>query len=63
VDAGNVFEQAAGAALGDLVTSYGAGLRLATPFALIRVDYGRPFSASPGESRGGRWTFGIGHAF
>ena len=63
VDAGNVFAEASGAALGDLATSYGAGLRLATPFALFRVDYGRRFSPSPGESRGGRWTFGIGHAF
>jgi outer membrane protein assembly factor BamA len=63
IDAGNVFAEASGITRGGLVTSYGAGLRLATPFALLRVDYSRLFSATEGQDRRGRWTFGIGHAF
>ena len=62
IDAGNVFEQISGLDVGGLVTSYGIGLRVDTPFALLRVDFGRLFS--PGTaSRSGRWSFGIGHAF
>lgn len=62
LDAGNVFETRSDITLGDLVGSAGFGLRLATPFALLRVDYGRLFS--PGrDGKRGRWTFGIGQAF
>jgi outer membrane protein assembly factor BamA/autotransporter translocation and assembly factor TamB len=62
VDAGNVFAEAGGIDPGDLVASYGVGLRLATPFTLIRVDYGRLFSSDRDEPRG-RWYFGIGQTF
>jgi outer membrane protein assembly factor BamA/autotransporter translocation and assembly factor TamB len=58
VDAGNVFDKPADLSLSRLATSVGAGLRLATPFAILRADYGRVVKT--GE---GRWTFGIGHAF
>jgi outer membrane protein assembly factor BamA len=58
VDAGNVFGKPGDLSFGNLTTSVGAGLRLATPFAILRADYGRVVKT--GE---GRWTFGIGHAF
>ena len=62
IDAGNVFPRFDDLRLGDLVGSVGVGLRLATPFALLRADYGRVMWPGPAE-RSGRWSFGIGHAF
>ena len=61
LDAGNVFARPRDASLGDLVGSLGVGLRLATPFALLRADYARPVWGTAQTS--GRWTFGIGQAF
>lgn len=61
-DLGNVFARPRDVALGDLVGSSGLGLRLVTPFGLLRVDYGRLWSPREGQS-GGRWSFGIGQAF
>ena len=62
VDAGNVFARVADLRLGALVGAVGVGLRLTTPFALLRVDVARAVGAGPAE-RSGRWSFGIGHAF
>jgi len=62
IDAANVFATPSAIALGDLTGSVGLGLRLTTPFALLRVDYGRLLSPGPGE-RSGRWYFGIGQVF
>jgi outer membrane translocation and assembly module TamA len=62
VDAGNVFTRARDIRLGDLVGSVGVGLRLATPFALLRADVARPVWGTVPE-RSWKWTFGIGHAF
>jgi outer membrane protein insertion porin family len=62
VDAGNVFEEPGDLRFRDLVGSAGAGLRLATPVAMFRVDYARLWASSP-EQRVARWTFGIGQAF
>jgi outer membrane protein assembly factor BamA/autotransporter translocation and assembly factor TamB len=62
VDAGNVFGRARDLRLGDLVGSAGVGVRLATPFALLRADVARPVWGSAPE-RSWKWTFGIGHAF
>jgi outer membrane protein insertion porin family len=61
VDAGNVFATPGDISLRDLVGSVGLGIRLATPFALLRVDFARTAWGAPAAS--GRWTFGIGHAF
>ncbi|OFW39126.1 MAG: hypothetical protein A3F70_11305 [Acidobacteria bacterium RIFCSPLOWO2_12_FULL_67_14] len=61
VDAGNVFARPRDASLRDLVGSLGLGLRLTTPFALLRIDYGR--TAWGAAEPSGRWTFGIGQAF
>ena len=62
LDAGNVFERPRDASLRDLVGSVGVGLRVVTPYALLRVDYGKPVWGVA-ESSSGRWTFGIGQAF
>ena len=62
VDAGNVFTRPRDASLRDLVGSVGLGLRLATPFALLRVDFAKPAWGAPAGSTG-QWIVGIGHAF
>jgi outer membrane protein assembly factor BamA len=62
VDAGNVFESPSAMDVGRLVGAVGLGVRLATPYALFRVDYGVPWSPGP-TGRTGRWSFGIGQAF
>lgn len=59
VDAGTVASRVRDLSLGGLTGSAGFGLRLATPVALLRVDYGRVFW----NGAGSRWTFGIGQAF
>ena len=61
VDAGNVFGRPRDASLRDLVGSVGVGMRLVTPFALLRVDFAKTAWGAPATS--GRWTFGIGQAF
>ena len=61
VDAGNVFTKPRDASLRDLVGSVGLGLRLATPFAMLRVDFAKTAWGAPATS--GRWSFGIGQAF
>ena len=63
VDAGNVFAKARDARLRDLVGALGVGLRFATPFALLRVDYARTVWGSGEDPSSSRWIFGIGHAF
>jgi outer membrane protein assembly factor BamA len=62
VDAGNIFATPSVTRLGELVGSIGLGLRLATPFALLRVDVAKPVWNAP-AGLSGRWTFGIGQAF
>ena len=62
VDAGNAFARPRDTSLRDLVGSVGLGLRVATPFALLRVDYGKTiWGPRPVDS--GRWSFGIGQIF
>jgi outer membrane protein assembly factor BamA len=51
-----------GVRLRELVGSTGFGLRVVTPFALFRVDYGKTIWNQP-EDTSGRWTFGIGQTF
>ena len=62
LDAGNVFPQPRDIDFGRLVSSFGAGLRVATPFALFRIDYGRVWT-NASAVRSSAWTFGIGHTF
>jgi outer membrane protein insertion porin family len=64
VDAGNVFEGKRDFSLTDLKVGYGIGLRLASPFAMLRADVAFPASAvRPGEPKKTRFYFGIGHIF
>ena len=61
IDAGNVFPTTGELTFSGLAGSVGVGVRLTTPFALLRADYGRiAWGPAP---RAGRWVFGIGQAF
>jgi len=46
----------------DLRWGPGLGIRIQTPFILLRTDLGINVNRRPGEDRG-RWSFGIGQAF
>ena len=61
-DAGNVFPLASDISLTNLEAGTGAGLRIYTPFAMVRVDFGVPLTRRE-EEPSHRWYFGIGHAF
>jgi outer membrane protein assembly complex protein YaeT len=62
LDAGNVFATVGDVGFADLRVGAGFGLRVLTPFALLRIDLGTPVSPRPGESRT-RWFFSIGQVF
>jgi outer membrane protein assembly complex protein YaeT len=62
LDAGNVFTRAGDFSLGDLEAGTGFGLRIDSPFALVRIDYGIPLTDRRRQPFG-RWYFGIGHTF
>ena len=62
IDVGNVFARPRDTSFRDLIGSIGVGLRVVTPFALLRVDYGRAMWGLS-EPTSGRWTFGIGQIF
>ena len=62
IDSGNVFEEATGVHFRELVGSTGIGVRVVTPFVLLRVDYGKTIWNRP-VSDTGRWVFGIGQTF
>jgi outer membrane protein assembly factor BamA/autotransporter translocation and assembly factor TamB len=61
-DAGRAFERVSDLSLGGLAPSAGFGLRVYTPFVLLRVDAGIPFDAAFGPRRT-RWFFSIGQMF
>jgi len=61
VDAGNTFLDASHVSLADLKVGTGWGLRLATPFALIRFDVGYPVNDGPTHTP--RYYISIGQAF
>ena len=61
-DAGNVYRHIEDFSLSGVRTSAGAGLRIRTPYALIRLDYGVNLRPHPGEARG-KFFFSIGQAF
>ena len=60
-DAGSPFARAGEVSLTALRAGVGLGLRVQTPFVLLRVDYGLPVNAREGEH--GRWFFSFGQAF
>jgi outer membrane protein assembly factor BamA/autotransporter translocation and assembly factor TamB len=61
-DAGRAFDRVSDMSFGGLATSAGFGLRVATPFVLLRVDAGVPFDTAFGPRRP-RWFFSIGQMF
>jgi translocation and assembly module TamA len=69
IDSGNVYRQPRDFTFGNLTTSVGAGLRVSTPFALLRADYGRVYWPGTTTTRAGlpwqsgRWVVAIGQAF
>jgi translocation and assembly module TamA len=62
IDAGNVFQRPGDVGFGNLVGAVGAGLRIVTPVALLRVDYGRKVWPGP-RADSGQWFFGVGQSF
>jgi outer membrane protein assembly complex protein YaeT len=62
VDVGNVYETVGDFDLGDLRETAGVGLRVRTPYLLIRLDYGFKLDRRPGESSSSLF-FSIGQAF
>ncbi len=61
-DIGNVYTKVSDLSFGDIRKVAGAGLRIRTPYFLIRLDYGFKLDRKPGESIGG-FFFSIGQAF
>ena len=62
VDVRNVWERPSDFRFSDLRASVGFGIRLRTPFVLLRFDYGWKLDRRLGESRGA-FHFSIGQAF
>lgn len=62
LDAGNVYTSVSELSFTDLKVGVGLGLRINTPFALLRVDFGVPLSRERGERRA-RWFFSFGQMF
>ncbi len=62
VDVGNVYAAVSDFDPFDLREAAGLGLRVRTPYFLIRLDYGIKLDRQPGESRG-EFFFSIGQAF
>jgi outer membrane protein assembly factor BamA len=61
-DIGNVFRRVTDFSLTDIRKSAGIGLRVRTPWVLLRTDYGFVLDPRPGEPRS-RIYFSIGQAF
>jgi len=62
VDVGNVYPGVSDFSLTNVRSAAGVGLRVRTPWLLLRLDYGVKLDRRPGESLG-RLFFAIGQAF
>jgi outer membrane protein assembly factor BamA len=62
IDAGNVFATPSEVSFRNLDVGTGLGLRVHSPFALLRLDFGLPVTRR-NEELPHRWYFGIGHVF
>src|SRR5262249_52461649 len=62
VDAGSAFATVSDIRAGDLRAGTGIGLRVQTPFALLRFDVATPIAPRPDEPRL-RFYFSLGQAF
>jgi outer membrane translocation and assembly module TamA len=61
-DVGNVFPRVSDFSFSDLRSTAGVGVRVRTPWFLLRGDYGLLLDMRDGERRG-RFYFSIGQAF
>jgi outer membrane protein assembly factor BamA len=62
VDAGNVYPRIQDFNPADIRAASGFGLRVRTPYFLLRTDYGFKLNRKPGEHLG-KFFFSIGQAF
>jgi outer membrane protein assembly factor BamA len=62
VDIGNVYDKVSDFSLTDIRKAVGTGLRVRTPWFLLRLDYGIKLDPRVNEPRG-RFFFSIGQAF
>ena len=62
VDIGNVFDRVREVDVSNLRNTGGIGIRVRTPWFVVRGDYGVVFDPRPGEKRS-RFYFSIGQAF
>ena len=62
IDAGNVFPRVSDVSFTNLDAGAGVGLRIASPFALLRIDFGMPLTSRQ-RTPSGRWYFAIGQTF
>ncbi|HYO84301.1 MAG TPA: translocation/assembly module TamB domain-containing protein [Bryobacteraceae bacterium] len=62
VDVGNVYRRVSDFSFADIRKTAGVGVRVRTPWFLLRLDYGVKLDRQPGEGRG-RLFFSIGQAF
>lgn len=62
VDAGNVYSRLQDFSPFKIRASYGVGLRIRTPYLLLRLDYGINMKTKPGESKG-KFFGSLGQAF
>ena len=62
VDFGNVYPTVSDFSLANVRSAAGLGVRVRTPWFLLRLDYGFKLDRRPGESVG-RLFFSIGQAF
>ena len=62
VDAGNVYPRLQDFSPFDVRASYGFGVRIRTPYLLLRFDYGINMNPKPGEPKG-QFFFSFGQAF
>jgi outer membrane protein assembly complex protein YaeT len=62
IDGGNVFSRARDLSLTNLEAGAGFGVRVNSPFALVRIDYGMPLTHRAGQPFG-RWYFAMGNTF
>ena len=62
IDAGNVFPTIRDLRLGGLEVGTGLGLRINSPIAVLRIDYGVPLTNRDVYSRA-RWYFAFGQTF